>query len=297
LLKYEINIMTWIPYALFAVMCAVATPLLQRRSKVDTLAMLFWLRVITVVTLVPVVFFIGLPTGSLFYIVMIIFGILVTYTDFLFFRFVRHNNPAIATRLLKPTVIVTFLLWFVLDPDLLERYMDQPGRAIVIVALLIMAVIFASKLKQCNVTRSALIQLWPVLCSAAIYPIISKYILIGVDPWVGAVGVYFTTAVVVLITLTIVQMRTQKIPTSALVNVDTIKVSALITVPSLLGGLALVMAFQDAANPAYVSVMMMIVPVILSIVGHILGDPDRGNQRAGFGLLAIATLIVFLQIR
>ncbi len=289
--------MTWIPYALFAVMCAVATPLLQRRSKVDTLAMLFWLRVITVVTLARVAYIIGLPTSPLFYITIIIFGVLVTYTDFLFFHFTRHNNPAIAVRLLKPTVIITFLLWFVFDPALLHRYIDHPIRAIIIVMLLIAAVILASRLKQRTVTRSAFIQLWPVLCSASIYPIVSKYILIGVDPWVGAVGVSFITSVVVLVALIIVQITTDKIPTSALLSTDTMKASALITTPSLLGGLALVMAFQAAAHPAYVSVIMMVVPVILSIVGRMLGDPDSGNRRAGFGLLLIAALIVVLQIR
>lgn len=289
--------MTWILYALFAVICAVATPLLQRRSTVNTLAMLFWLRIITVIVLAPVAYFIGLPTDPIFYLVITVFGIFVTYTDFLFFNFTRHNNPAIAARLLKPMVIVTFLLWFLFDPALLQRYLDHPGRAILIISLLTAAVILATQLKQCTVTRSAFIKLWPVLCSASIYPIISKYILIGVDPWVGAVGVYLITAVVVLITLTIVQMITRKIPPGLLWSGATIRAGAIIAIPSLLGGLALVMAFQASTHPAYVSVLMMIVPVVLSLVGRMLGDPDSGNRRAGFGLIVIAALIIYLQIR
>jgi hypothetical protein len=49
------------------------------------------------------------------------------------------------------------------------------------------------------------------------------------------------------------------------------------------------MAFQAAAHPAYVSVIMMVVPVIFIHRRADVGRPGfRGNRRAGFGLLAIA---------
>lgn len=289
--------MTWIPYALFAVLCAVAMPLLQRRYKTDALAMLFWLRVVTVMILAPVVMMMDPPTAPLFYIGIILYGILVTYTDYLIFNFARTHNPAIAARLLKPTVIISFIVWFAFDPDLLGRYIDHPVRGVTILVLLILAVTLAMRLKHCSVTKDAFFALWPVFCTVSIYPIFSKYILGGQGPWAGATILTFLTALVVLVTITIFQAVRQPIPRDILFNRHTAWVGALIAVPSILAGVSMVMAFQLAPHPAYVSVVMMSVPVILTLYGQAIGDPDAGNKRVGFGLLVIAALIVVLQIR
>lgn len=289
--------MTWIPYALCAVICAAAMPLMQRRYKTDALAMLLWLRVATVIFLAPVVMTMQWPTAPVFYIGVISFSIIVTYTDYLIFNFARHNNPAISARLLKPAVIVTFLLWFVFDPHLLDRYIDHPERSIPIVFLLMIAVFLSMQLKKCAVTREALFTLWPVFCTVSLHPILSKYIMMNEGPWTGATIMVFITAITVIITTLIFQIVKKPISPDVLFHRRTMLVGAGIAIPSVLGGILIVMAFQAAAHPAYVSVVMMIVPVILSVVGRMLGDPDSGNRRAGFGLIAIAALIVILQIR
>ena len=276
---------------------ATVVPLIQRHYRVDAFAMLFWLRAVTIILLAPSTVVMGLPTDPFFYGAIIIFGIFVTYTDFLFFDFARHHHPAISARLLKPTVMVTFVLWFFLDPALFHRYVDHPLRGGAILILLCAAVILAWRLKQCTVTRGAFVRLWPVLCVTSLYPLFSKYILADMAPGQGAMSLYVGMAVVVMGTMMIVQTVRPIAPRDILLSPHTARVGAMIAIPSILSGVALVIAFQYASHPAYVSVVMMIVPVLLTLIGAWRGDPDHGHKGVGFALIFIAALITLLQIR
>lgn len=289
--------MMWLVYALIAVIGASAMPIIQNQMKAESIPMLLWCRVFTLVLLTPWLFTIDWPDNPAFYAVAFGFGMVVTYSDYLFFNFVRTNNPAIAMRIMKSSALLTFFLWLAIDPRLVASYQQEPIRASIIILALVGAVIAAGRMKKCTVSMGAIYSLWPVFIVASVYPVLSKYVLIGSAPFDGAVATLLVQCMAVIGTTLVLQKVRRLAPPATYTATASIQAGAALSLASVIAGLCSLMAFQMAANPAYASVILFLSPVLVALYGHLRGQPDHSDQRAGFALVLAAAIIAIGQLK
>ena len=126
----------WALFALLATCGAAAMPLLAQHFKPDSVSMLFWLRAFSFAIMLPIVLSIGAPLDPLFYIGTAGVAIWMSVNDVVYFNAVKKHGAGVIARILPGTALVTFFLWFLFDPALIDKYLAHPMHSMVILALM-----------------------------------------------------------------------------------------------------------------------------------------------------------------
>jgi hypothetical protein len=289
--------MMWPIFALISVLGATAMPLLHQQLRPDSAGMLFWLRIISFVVMLPVVLYLGLPTNIWFYVGTLGISIWMSLCDVLYFNAVKKHGAGVVSRILPGAALGTFFLWFIFDPLLIEKYVAQPTHSLILLGVMGFGVFCATHLTRDHVSRGAIRDIWFVIVSAVIGPIIVKLVL-GLAPKdVAPLAFVMTQGLIVALLYLGYQMRTHRIPHGVFFGRYTLICGAVIAVASMISIAAKSYAFIYVDNPAYVSLVLFTAPVFISLIERALGHPDHSNKWAGFGLVMASATIGLLQIK
>jgi hypothetical protein len=169
--------MLWIILGFAAAIVSTIVPLTQDTRKVNGFAFAVWVKITVVALNFPLVMMAGWPDDSAFYTVTAITSLLWAISDVVYFSSINKVGAGVVSRTLPIAGIISFPIWFLFDPALLDKYLQSPIQSASICIILLGSAFFALQIKKCPVSLQGLRLVWFVLFAAIIGPLIEKLAL------------------------------------------------------------------------------------------------------------------------
>lgn len=289
----------WVFFSLIMSFAMAGMFLVNEYFKASSLHMLFWMRLITLTILLPIIFFIPPPTDTIFYAGTITSALLFAYVDIMLIGLVAASGAGVVSRIEPLSVGLTFILWLLITPSLALDYIDQPIRGIGIVLSLSGALYFAMALRRCEITSQALKYLLPSILLIALGTLGAKIAMDHSPPLSGVVYYAVIQCIIVLAAYIAILLFKPRVDWFRGVNITgqlkdrgvilggiCLSVTWLMGVPSKQYALSLV------ENPSYVTLFGLLSPVIILLIYRLVGRREEANVTAGLGIVACAALLI-----
>lgn len=167
----------WAILGLISATLSSGVMLTQERRKLPGFVMAYWSKAACVLFALPFVLYFGLPQSPLFYGILVAQALLWVISDVIFFNTINKVGAGMVSRILPASVILTFFLWFLVDPAALQKYLATPYLSLGVVAALSLSVYFAMRLKNCPLSWAAVRMIWFVIVAAVLGPMAIKLLL------------------------------------------------------------------------------------------------------------------------
>lgn len=287
----------WAVFALGAALATSCTPLIQERFRADGFALAFWNKIIMTLIGIPMILYAGFPTDPLYYLYVGVTAVIFCVSDVIYFRAVSVIGAGLMTRLLPSAVIITFLLWFAVDPALIRTYWAAPWKVAAIAAILCAFVFFATRVKQCAVSWAGIKIVWPVISAACVGPIFLKLALArsGISPEQNIYAFIFVQSAMMTALFALYQAIKGPITRAMFTSTNTIFAAAALGLAISCALFLKMSALQGVDNPAFVTMILFTDVLWVQLVYRILKRREQGNLWAGFGIVACAALLVLVK--
>jgi uncharacterized membrane protein len=286
---------TWVIYALLTAVANSTIPLLQEKFKADGFAVAFWIKFVTVLFAIPFIIHLGLPSHPLFYVYVGVTAILYSLSDIVYFRAIPVIGSGLVTRLLPASVVITFFLWFIIDPALARTYLAEPWKAVSIVAIMALFTFCATQIKKCAVSWQGVRVIWFVILAACIGPIFSKLSMRYAEEHQAAYAYIFIQAIMMIVFLSGVYVIKKPTTKQAMLAKGSIQMGMTIGIAITLAGLFKMRAIQYVDNPGLASVVIFTDVLIVMGVYKMMGKKEDSNVWAGLGIVACAILVILVR--
>lgn len=284
----------WAVLSLAAACVSTTTMILQERFKLDGFTLAFWNKVGTVIIVTPLVLAHDIPASPMFYALLCASAAIYAVSDIVYFSAISKVGAGAVSRILPASVIFSFIVWLLVDPASLQKYMAAPELTAAIFGVLCLWAYFASHLRKCEVSMKAARIVWFVVFAAIVGPAVDKKVLghAGAD---GSYTFVFVQALLMLSIWGVVAVLRKPVPASVLFARDTWQRGIGIGFLSGIYTLFLVQAIYHADVPAYpVAVSFLNVLLILAVY-KVMKRKNDGNLVAGIGMVLCATALILLQ--
>lgn len=288
--------MMWLALALLASVAQAFIPLIQEKWKVETLPLVFWMRVMIATALLPVVIFVtGVPSSPLFYVMMAASAVLFSVSDIVYFNQVKVYGAGMISRILPVSAVLSFVSWFAVDPVLLKTYLVQPWPFAAIMWCVAFAAFCAVMLKKSPVSWAALKSVWIVIVAAVLAPILAK-LIVGQTTFHEGPYAYALFECIFVASFYGLYGSTQKTLTSEkLQNPLIIKAAFFIALAWLAQHVLKSYAYQLVDNPGFVVVILFLDAVWITVLYFFLKKREGKDVFWGLGLVASAIGLVALK--
>ncbi len=284
----------WAVLGLAAALVCTAIPLIQERMRADGFALAVIVKLVSACVIFPFVWHQGFPDNPRFYLAVAMTSLLWAISDVIYFRAVPVAGAGVVSRLLPSAVLISFLLWFFVDPSLLNKYIAEPLKGIAITAIIFMSAFFAMEIRKCPFSWRGARLVWFVIFAACVGPLIEK-VTLGYAPSKQApyAFVFIQSSFMLFFWAAYFVVR-RPIPISTLLSPLSLKAGFLIGLCSAFAVTLRFQALQMTEHPAYLSVILFTDALWIVIIHRLTGRQDSSNIRAGLGIVfcAIALVIV-----
>lgn len=281
--------MIWLTLALLASVAQAFIPLIQEKWKVETVPLVFWMRVILALFLLPVVLFVtGVPSSPRFYMMMAASALLFAVSDIVYFNQVKIHGAGIISRILPVSAVLSFLVWFIVDPALLDKYIRKPYPFFAILACISLSAFCAVMLKKNPVSWAALKSVWIVIVAAVLAPILAKLIVGQAQFHEGPYAYAFFECFFVAVFYAIYGRINTKLIHTNLTDPMIIKVAFYIALAWIAQHVLKSYAYQLVDNPGFVVVILFLDAVWITLLYITLKKREGKDVFWGLGLVASA---------
>lgn len=285
----------WVLFGCGAAILSAVLMLLQERLRVDGYALAIWCKIACVCVTLPFVLVNGLPTQPLFYLFLGVGAVLWSISDVVFFRGIPQAGAGAISRVLPSSILISFLLWFVIDPDLLRTYLGQPWVFAGIAVVMALWAFCASNLRKCPVSMGALRAVWFVLFAASIGPLLAKLTTQNAAIEQGPYAYVFVEGLMMITLLGTYGLIRRPITPGVFFAPATMRGGLLIGMVMAAAVLLSLYAYYAADNPAYVPAVKLLDAVIILGVYAAIGRRNNGDIWSGLGVVACAALLIALK--
>jgi len=289
------DIPLWAVFGLIAASLSSVMMLLQERFRVDGFALAFWCKVACATLALPFVLAIGAPSDPLFYLMLAGQAVLWAISDVIFFNTIPKVGAGVVSRILPVSVIAGFFLWFLIDPALLQTYLETPLLSLGVVLALFGSVYFAVRLRACAISWGAVRMLWFVIFAAVIGPLVHKILLGHASFSKGPFAfVFFESLLMVAMWLAYYAAR-RPIPANVLFSKESAKAGFMVGGVMMFMVAANVAALSLVDNPALVPAVKFTDTILILLFYRFTGRKDHSDILAGLGIVACAAAIIVLK--
>lgn len=285
----------WALFGLLSAAFSALMMLIQEKLKVDGFALAFWIKATCAVIMLPFVIVNGLPENPLFYFFLGLGACMYAVSDVVFFRAIPKVGAGIVSRLLPGAVILSFILWFAVKPELLDKYLAHPVPAALIFAVLCLSVWFSTHIRKCAVSMEAVRTIWFVIFAATIGPILAKTVTGYADIGRGPYAYVFIEALMMMGIWGAVFLIRRPIPASVMFSRHSWRGGMIIGSVAAMMILLSTYAYYAVDNPAYIPAIKFLDTIIIMGVYALWGRKNNGNLVAGFGVVACAAALIVLK--
>ncbi len=285
----------WAVFGVLAAGLSATQMLLQEKFKTPPFAMAFWNKATCVLVMTPAVIMTGLPTNPVFYALLATQALMWVVSDVVFFKGINEVGAGVVSRILPMGPLISFFLWFAIDPNLIDKYAATPWRSAGIILVFCLTAFFAWNLRSCAVTRKALRVIWFVLCAAIAGSLFTKYITQQADMSSGIFGYVFSEAIIMITLWSIYYAIKRPLPVKVMFGMPAIKSGLTVGAVSAFTICSVLYAYYHVDNPAYVPTLRYLDSVIIFFFYRLVGRPNQGRLWASFGIVACAATLVVLK--
>ncbi len=287
--------MEWIFLAFIGSLFAGCSQMLNQHWQLNGRGLVLFSRAFMALFLVPGLFFITWPTAPLFYLLSALNGVIVCYSDTRIYNLVSKYGGGSISRSLPLSVVWVFVIWVVISPMTLSGYIARPLISLGLLSSIILCVICTIKMRQGPLDREVLLEMAPVLIAFGSVDIINKMAMDMAPNYHGIYLYIFIQSTALLLSfyafsrydknfLTVFNWRDQRY----------IKAGLVLFLTSVAYIIFKNTAFVFADNPGYVSTVLLLSPVWITLYNKIIRYPDQTNIRYGLGIvLGVILLTIF----
>ncbi len=285
----------WAVLGLTAALISTAIPLIQERMKADGFAVAFWVKVAAVLLSAPAAFYYGFPEDPKFYGVLAVTALLWCVSDVIYFRAVPLAGAGVVSRLLPSAVLISFVLWFFVDPALLQTYLERPGPFAAIIGIILLATFCAMLLHRDPVSWQGFRLVWFVIFAACVGPVIEKLSL-GYAPVRQAPYAFiFSQGLIMLAFWGVYYLLRRPLPVSILCSRTSLMTGAAIgTIATAVLALKTT-ALVTVEQPAFLSVLLFTDALWILLIYRLTGRRDESNVWAGLGIVGCAIALILVK--
>lgn len=267
-------------------------------SKLKGLPLMFWLRVFGTIFLIPVIFILPPPTNPIFYLTVIGTSLIFCYTDVKFVGLSSEKGAGLSTRLETFTVWVVFILWTLINPDLLNKYLENPIKFLGIVFSIGACCFFSLRLKNCAISWDAVKKIFPAVCLGSVGFILGK---IAVNTSPINIGVWYYVLFQAGLSFVLYSIficfdswkNPEKYEAKPIANKRAIFFGFIMSVSFLINMVVKYYAIWAVENPAYVSMIGMLSPFWVVILYKLIGRKENLDVISGLGIVLSCALLIF----
>lgn len=290
----------WVVFAFISALSLSASLLTAEHFKARSLKLLFWMRFLALLVLAPMTFFVAPPADPIFYVLLFFNSLFFAYSDVMMFGLSARYGAGIVSRIDPLSVASTFILWTAFVPSLLESYLGSPFRSAGIILSLAGCVVFSMMMRRCDISRNALIRMLPAILAIAAGVILGKEAiqrgeLFNTVFYYAFFQALFTT----LFYFTILKSPREFAHFSdlgvdgELFNKRLLKAGTIMSIFWAIGTLAKYTAIGVVENPAYVTAIALISPLLILGFYTIKGQRDPARLLPGLGIVFCAFWLIF----
>ncbi|MGB4107735.1 MAG: hypothetical protein WBK55_08075 [Alphaproteobacteria bacterium] len=285
----------WAVFGLGAAALSAGMMLLQEKFRVNGYAVAFWNKAACLLIAFPFLLVHGLPGSPVFYGLLFATSVIYAISDVVFFSSIPKNSAGAVSRLVPTASVIGFLLWFVIDPGLFEKYSAAPYISGVIFMTLCLFAFFAFRLKKCTVTMQTLRDVWFVIFAATTGPILTKLMTFHADMEQARYAYVFFQALMMMSLMLVYLFIRKPVSVGIFFARATWQQGLLI---GLFGAGAVLLKFTSyyyIDNPAYIPAIIALDSVIILGVYSLWGKKSEGDVRSGLGIVACAAALIILK--
>lgn len=285
----------WALFGFGAAVLSAGMMLLQEKFKVNGYALAFWNKAACLIVAFPFVCYYGMPQHPMFYVFVSLTAVLYAISDVVFFTSIPKSSAGAVSRLVPSASVLSFLLWFLIDPSLLEKYAKVPVVSALILLTLCLFSFFAFRLKKCDVTMQTLRFVWFVIFAATVGPILTKLVTHYADMKQAIYGYVFFQALMMMVLWLIYLFIRKPVPLDTFFARSTWQRGLVIGMVSAGGILLKFTSLVYVDNPGYIPAIIALDSVIILLAYKAWGWKIEGNIRAGLGIVACAIALIVLK--
>jgi hypothetical protein len=298
----------WAVFSLIAAVFSGGFYLVNQYLRQPGHALVFWMRVIVVVFMTPLVAYQPIPQNPMFYVMVLLTALLGIGADVRTFNVSAKYGGGVVSRVVPMVVWGSFFLWFAFHPHLIFEYMAHPLNTAAVLAALGGCVYFSIRLNRCEVSRAAMIDMLPALLAYTVTTVLNKEAMtLGKTAGTYAGAVYFymyvqsLAAVLMLGPYTIWHDMRNRRRDPALRRA--VWRSQLMIPAALLAALVWIchMIYKNYAmaytpNPAYQMAVNLTTPVFISIFYYFMKHREESDVLSGMGIVVCAIILALVAI-
>jgi hypothetical protein len=285
----------WVLFGLGASAASAGVMLVQEWMKASGFATAFWNKVTCVLLAFPFVLHFGLPDNPHFYMLLAAQAVLWAISDVYFFNAVSKSGAGVVSRLLPGSVILTFILWFAVKPELFSHYMETPAIFAAIFGVICLSAYFAMRLKNCPFSLAGAKALWFVIFASVVGPIAIKLVTEQTTIERGPYAMIFVEGLLMMSMWAVFYAVRRPIPWADLTSFHSIKTGVMVGFCSATMMFLNINAFFTVDNPAYLTAVKFLDSVIILLLYILTKRKDDSDIIAGLGVVACAAALVILK--
>lgn len=285
----------WAALGLASATLSTGVMLTQERVKLNGFVMAFWNKVACAVLMLPFVVYFGAPSNPYFYAILFGQALLWVVSDVIFFNTIGKTGAGVVSRILPASVILTFFLWFAVDPSTLDKYMETPWRSLAVVLALGASVYFVMRLKKCPVSWAAVRMIWFVIFAAVLGPMAGKLVM-GQSTFAQGpfAYVFFEALAMIAIWLAYYALR-RPVPAAEMLSPNAVKAGFIVGIFSSLMVASNVAALALVDNPGLLPAVKFTDTFLILLYYRLSGRREDSDVIAGLGIVACAAAIIVLK--
>ncbi len=289
----------WLAASLIATLFAVCLLLSNQYFKRPGNFLVFWFRLVTVLVLSPVMFFIDWPDNQNFYLFTIFSSIFACFADMRTFDVIAKYGGGFVSRIKPITIFIAFPLWFFMDSSLFYEYIEHPLNSLGIIATLIGVGYFASRSNKNEINKEAFKSFMPALLAGAIATVFNKSAMVNGSTIDAVICYMFMQSLMVLPIMGAYNMYVGHYPKMKVLLYSRKGMLVPSVVTSLLW--LIIVSFKCTAmmtipNPAYFIAIGQLAPILISLFYFVIKHKEEGDVINGFGVVACAVIMAFLAV-
>ena len=286
----------WPLYALTASLLQAGMRITNQHLKLPGLPLTRGIKLFQIAYTFPVLFFIDWPGDPVFYALAILTAPLVVYTDKSLFDFTARYGAGAVTRIEPLSVPAAFIGWIALNPALIAAHVAAPGRFAAIALCILVIAACAVKLRGSPVSRDTLAAMVPVILLTAALNIVAKFSIDHAPDLEGIAVFIFLQSLSVVSLSWLFDSRRKGKGYRLLKDAAVLKAALALSAVQLCVIVLRLSGYILAANPAYVTALMLLGPFWVLLYYRLIRHEERGSVWPGVFIVLAAIALSLLAL-
>ena len=264
---------------------------LNRYFGQDGFRLNFWRGAMATLMLFPAALLVSFPPPGMFYVAAMLAGTVMAVSPAIRMTLSARKFGRVSTLFMPVEAFVAFFLWLMLDPDMLNGFIESPVRSLLIFSAMVLVTISMAAMRRHDVGWQTFLVVAPLGVLHGLSGVLIKY----------AMPVEFSMNDLIAFMI-LVNIFAQFLSASFLVlrpnykeplcPPGMLRAALVYGVLGIMSQLFFYSSVQFAPSPGYVVAIGMLAPVWIMMYHYYVGLRDDANPKAGLLMVLAAMLLV-----